>query len=240
MPRIQLPKGMPWSGHFCTRDRGDPTAEREYLREQPEVGQGLNISEDRVHPHEVGKETAPDSDNSTFEWNTRTNAKVQSGRRPVRDQPERLPRCGSFLDHRVLRREISERIADRLAEFVCLHGCFFCSRESGWSGSAAPPRLIFPSIPLGVVLKETASSMHWLKMIATSGSKTTACKVFGRWAPTRRALRHDCLGLHRRFSTQAYEGHLLGWKRSCLLDRVCQQIYDHWWRTFLFHQRPRL
>ena len=25
--------------------------------------------------HEVGKETAPDSDNSTFEWNTRTNAK---------------------------------------------------------------------------------------------------------------------------------------------------------------------
>ena len=149
---------------------------------------------------------------------------MQSGSRvwrSVRDQPERLPRCGSFSDHRVLRREISERIADRsLLNLFAYTGAFSVHARVGGAGRTTTVDLSKTYLEW---YQRNCGSMHWLKMIATSGSKTTACK-FLKMGPNPENSTTRLSWTPRRFSTQAYEGHLLGWKRSCLLDRVRQQF----------------
>ena len=99
-----------------TRDRDDSGAEREYLnRVSLEVGQGLNITEERVHLRSRGRQRDGSGQRKQY---VRMEQKNQ--RKVVQEYGVQFEinlsdylDVGLFLDHRVLRREIRERIAGR-------------------------------------------------------------------------------------------------------------------------------
>lgn len=99
-----------------TRDRGDPTAEGEYLKRVClEVGQGLSISEDRVHLRARGRQRDGSGQRQQYirmEHKNQRKVVQEYGVRFEINLSDYLD-VGLFLDHRVLRREISERIAGR-------------------------------------------------------------------------------------------------------------------------------
>ena len=99
-----------------TRDRGDPGAEREYLeRVCLEVGQGLNISEDRVHLRSRGRQRDGSGQRQQYirmEHKNHRKVVQEFGVQFEINLSDYLD-VGLFLDHRVLRREIGQRIAGR-------------------------------------------------------------------------------------------------------------------------------
>lgn len=121
-----------------TRDRGDPTAEREYLeRVRLEVGQGLNISEDRVHLRARGRQRDGSGQRQQYvrmEHKNQCKVVQEYGVRFEINLSDYLD-VGLFLDHRVLRREISERIADRsLLNLFAYTGAFSVHARVGGAG----------------------------------------------------------------------------------------------------------
>ncbi|MED5321957.1 MAG: class I SAM-dependent methyltransferase, partial [Planctomycetota bacterium] len=99
-----------------TRDRGDPGAEREYLeRVCLEVGQGLNISEDRVHLRSRGRQRDGSGQRQQYVRMAHKNQRkvVQEFGVQFEINLSDYLDVGLFLDHRVLRREIGQRIAGR-------------------------------------------------------------------------------------------------------------------------------
>ena len=99
-----------------TRDRGDPGAERKYLeRVCLEVGQGLNITEDRVHLRSRGRQRDGSGQRQQYirmEHKNQRKVVQEFGVQFEINLSDYLD-VGLFLDHRVLRREIGQRIAGR-------------------------------------------------------------------------------------------------------------------------------
>ena len=121
-----------------TRDRGDPTAEREYLeRVRLEVGQGLNISEDRVHLRSRGRQRDGSGQRQQYVRMAHKNQRkvVQEYGVQFEINLSDYLDVGLFLDHRVLRREISERIAGRsLLNLFAYTGAFSVHARVGGAG----------------------------------------------------------------------------------------------------------
>lgn len=99
-----------------TRDRGDPEAERDYLnRVCYEVGQGLNIDEDRVHLRLRGRQRNGFGQRQQYvrmEHKNQCKVVQEFGVEFEINLSDYLD-VGLFLDHRVLRREIGMRMAGR-------------------------------------------------------------------------------------------------------------------------------
>ncbi len=99
-----------------TRDRGDPNAEREYLdRVYAEVGQGLHIAENRVHLRSRGRQRDGSGHRQQYvrmEHMNRRKVVQEYGIQFEINLSDYLD-VGLFLDHRILRREIGQRIAGR-------------------------------------------------------------------------------------------------------------------------------
>ena len=121
-----------------TRDRGDPGAGREYLeRVCLEVGQGLNIAVDRVHLRARGRQRDGSGQRQQYvrmEHKNQRKVVQEYGVRFEINLSDYLD-VGLFLDHRVLRREISERIADRsLLNLFAYTGAFSVHARVGGAG----------------------------------------------------------------------------------------------------------
>ena len=221
MPRIQLSKGMPWSGHSLAPETGaiqqrNVNTSREYALR---LGRAQYFG-DRVHlAHRSAKRRLRSA--TTVRSNGTQNQQSGSGvRRPVRDQPSDYLDVG-LSGPRVLRRD-HERIAGRsLLNCLPTRVLFLFTRE--WVGG--PHTTDFPNTSSGIkgtrahalVEDDIHLDPRRLPAVLEDGPQPENSTTRLSWTPT--------------FQPK-HETPSVGRDHAYLISAPA--IHDYWWRTFLF------